>query len=280
MRLPSLRVRKDMLSDVASGGKEEMFPNARIAPLLGEILKDLPTSSMDVREVRVGPYLTSVLLSGYRRVGSDLVRRCGLASSMAPHRPGDDHRVRSVGRLKDLRTKELAELLFSDKPVEAAIGMATLNAILDAPAYCFRGPSAFDLMVERGRGKRVAVVGHFPFVERLRRETAELHVIELRPDERELPFSLAEDVLPRCDVIALTATTLMNGTHKLVLPLCADAFTIMLGPSTPASQVLFAHNVDALAGTLVARPDDTLREISQGATYRDLRGVRKWTWLG
>jgi hypothetical protein len=253
---------------------------AWIMSLLGEILKDLPTSSVDVREVRVGPYLTSVLLSGYRRVGSDLVGRCGLASSMAQHRAGEEHRVRRVGQLKELRTKELTGLLFSDKPVEAAIGMATLNAILDAPAYCFKGPSAFDLMVERGGGKRVAVVGHFPFVERLRQEAAEVHVLELRPDQGELPFSRAGEVLPRCDVIAITATTLMNGTHEQILPLCAGAFTIMLGPSTPPSRVLFAHGINALAGTAVVAPDDTLREISQGATYRDLSGVRKWIWIG
>lgn len=77
----------------------------------------------------------------------------------------------------------------------------------------------------------------------------------------------------------LTATVLMNGTYAEVLPLCREAFTVMLGPSTPASPVLFDHGIDALAGSLIVDPAGTLLAVSQGATYRDLKGVSKWTWI-
>ncbi len=184
-----------------------------------------------------------------------------------------------MGRLTDLDALELAGYLLSSRTVEASVGMATLNALLDVPPRCLEEISVDALLLRKGGGKRVAVVGHFPFVNVLRQAVEELHVLELRPVEGDLPASHMKEVLPACDVIALTATVLMNGTYAEVLPLCREAFTVMLGPSTPPSSVLFDHGIDALAGSLVVDPPGTLSAVSQGATYRDLKGVSKWTWI-
>jgi len=247
--------------------------------VLEQMLEGLPTGSVKPEDVRVGPFLTAVEVGGTRLYGSGHIGRCGLASTLAEHRPAEPHGVRGVGRLTDLDAVELARYLLSRRTVEASMGMATLNALLDVPSRCFEEMSVRALLLQKGEGKRVAVVGHFPFVNVLREAVAELHVLELKPVEGDLPVSRMKEVLPRCDVIALTATVLMNGTYAEVLPLCREAFTVMLGPSTPPSPVLFDHGIDALAGSLVTDPQGTLLAVSQGATYRDLKGVSKWTWI-
>jgi uncharacterized protein (DUF4213/DUF364 family) len=51
----------------------------------------------------------------------------------------------------------------------------------------------------------------------------------------------------------------------------------MLGPSTPLSPVLFDHGMDILSGSIVVDRDRVLDCISQGANFRQVRGVRKVT---
>lgn len=249
--------------------------------LLEEMLKDFPLWAMAIEEIRVGPFLTAVSLEGKRPGSPGHAARCGLASTLAQHQPGGEGhaaRVHKVGSLEALEAKRLARYLLSEIPLEASIGMATLNAALDIPPQCFNERRILDLVLAEGRGQRVAVVGHFPFVRQLRKGAKELHVLELNPAQGDLPASRAGDILPTCQAVVLTATVLMNGTYGEMLPLCSGAFTVMVGPSTPPSPVLFEYGVDVLAGSLVIDPEGTLRAVSQGATYRDLRGVRKWTW--
>jgi len=50
---------------------------------------------------------------------------------------------------------------------------------------------------------------------------------------------------------------------------------MMLGPSTPLSPVLFDYGLDALSGSIVVDRDQLLTCISQGANFRQVRGVRK-----
>ncbi|MBW2084805.1 MAG: hypothetical protein JRI54_02110 [Deltaproteobacteria bacterium] len=125
----------------------------------------------------------------------------------------------------------------------------------------------------------MAVIGHFPFVERLREEAGELHVLELKTIPGDRPAAQAGEILPRCRTVVLTATVLMNGTYHDMLPLCRQPFTAMMGPSTPASPVLWRYGVDVLAGSTVVNPEECLKAVSQGAGYRDLKeSVKKWTW--
>ncbi|MBW2091818.1 MAG: DUF364 domain-containing protein [Deltaproteobacteria bacterium] len=247
--------------------------------VLDEMLKTLPGEPVLVRDVRTGPFLTIVCVDGGTSSLSGLAPGCGLASTLASHEHGGKKSVREIGNLENLTAQDLAGYLKSDIPLEASIGIATLNAMLEVPAFCFEAKSAIEMVVERGRNRRVAVVGHFPFVERLRKEVGELDVLELKEIPGDLPSSRAKEVLPRCDVIVLTATVLMNGTYHDILPLCSQAFTVMMGPSTPASPKLWDYGVNVLAGSTVIKPEECIRAVSQGAGYRDLTGAKKWTWI-
>ncbi|MBW1710564.1 MAG: DUF364 domain-containing protein [Deltaproteobacteria bacterium] len=242
--------------------------------VLDELLQTLPKETLPVKAIRVGPFLTMVCV-GDERVESS---GCGLASTLATHEPGRKNLVREVGTLEDLTAQKLAGLLKSNFPLEASIGLAALNAILEVPSSCYEEKPAIEMVFERGRNRRVAVVGHFPFVKKLRQEVKELHVLELKDIPGDLPSSKASEILPACDVIVLTATVLMNGTYREMLPLCDRAFMVMMGPSAPASPILWYYGVDVLAGSTVVDPGACLRAVSQGAGYRDLKGVKKWTW--
>ncbi len=49
------------------------------------------------------------------------------------------------------------------------------------------------------RGKKVCVVGHFPFLEKLIAPVCDLSVVEWDPEEGDYPYSACEYLLPECD---------------------------------------------------------------------------------
>ena len=80
--------------------------------------------------------------------------------------------------------------------------------------------------------------------------------------------------------MAVTGTSITNHTLESLLPLCRpDSFVILLGDTAPLSPVLFDFGVSAVSGTVVDDPETVLRHVSQGATYRQIRGVRRLTLL-
>jgi uncharacterized protein (DUF4213/DUF364 family) len=221
-----------------------------------------------LRDIRQGPFQTAVL-----------TRYCGLAST--PHDAGPHHDkspVRNAGLLLDENPESLARLALSSSEVEAAIGMAAINSLIDVDESRCEELNAGDLLMSKGEGRRVAIVGHFPFVSRLRSITGELSVIEKNPREDDLSEDEAEKVLPKADVVGITGTALINHTIESLLNLCpSEAYIIVLGGTAPLSPVLFDYGIDAVAGTLVTDSDTVLRSVSQGATYRQIRGVRRLT---
>jgi uncharacterized protein (DUF4213/DUF364 family) len=231
--------------------------------LLGSLQADVP-----VRQVLVGVLWTAVALN------TD-PPRCGLASTLRPDTHPGSPPVPQAGQLLKRSGRELAELLRSSSPLEASIGMAAFNALLDVDEGDCTEVNAREVILERGAGRRVAIVGRFPFVERVRKVAAECWVLELRPHPGELPAGRAAEVLPQADVIALTGTSLINHTFDDLIRLCRpDAFVILLGGSAPLTPVLFDRGVDAISGTRVVDVPAALQAVGQGATYRQIAG--KW----
>lgn len=226
--------------------------------------------SAPVRDVRQGVFHTAVV-----------TRHCGLAASL----PRDALRqtpplVKDAGALLDKSAAELVRLAYSDSLLEAAIGMATLNSLLDVDESACREVNAAELILENGRGRHVAVVGHFPFLPKVREVARELWVVEKNPREGDLGEDAAARVLPQADVVALTGTSLTNHTLPDLLALCRpEAFVILLGDSAPLSPILFDYGVDAVSGTRVVDVETALRGVSQGANFRQIRGLRRLTLL-
>ena len=158
--------------------------------------------------------------------------------------------------------------------------MATINSLIEVNEGDCVELNAGDLLIQKGEGKRVAIIGHFPFIPKLRKVAKELWVIEKNPQEGDVPESEAENLIPQADVVGITGTAFMNGTIEHLLELCSPrAFTVILGGTAPLSPVLFDYGISAISGTKVVDSEMVLRCVSQGATFRQIKGIRLLTMI-
>jgi uncharacterized protein (DUF4213/DUF364 family) len=94
----------------------------------------------------------------------------------------------------------------------------------------------------------------------------------LNPKEGDLLAQAAPGIVPKADLVAITATTLINKTFQGLIDLCRpDANVILIGPSTPLSPVLYEYGIDVLSGTIVTDPRAALLGIGQGISLHQLR---------
>ena len=234
--------------------------------ILDDLLATLPDDAA-VRSILVGVHWTVVCSRG-----------CGLASTVTGDKPHGHAQVRDVGRLHLKSARELAEYARSGNPLEASIGLAAINSLLAVDERNAVEVNAADVLAECGRGKSVALVGHFPFIPWLRGHVGQLWVIEQRPAEGEYPAVTAADLIPQADVVALTGSALINHTLDGLLALCRrESLVMVLGPSTPLSPVLFEHGAALLSGARVVDEAAVMRTVGQGATFRQVEGVRLLT---
>ena len=236
-----------------------------------KILDDLLSTlkqEVAVKDIRQGPFQTAVLTCG-----------CGLASTPHDHsHHQDDAPVKKAGALIGKGALELAQMAYSPSLFEAAIGMATINSLLDVDEQRCLNLNASDLLAEKGRDKKVVLIGHFPFVPKLRQVVKELWVLEQHPQEGDFAESQAENLVPQADVVGITGTAFTNHTIEYLLGLCnAEAYVVILGSTAPLSTVLFDYRVDAISGTKVVDIETTLQCVSQGATFRQIRGIKLLT---
>jgi uncharacterized protein (DUF4213/DUF364 family) len=228
---------------------------------------DLNTS---VRDIRQGIFHTGVLS-----------RHCGLAATL----PKDALRqeppmVKEPGYLLDRTPEELIQMAYSESILEASIGMAAVNSLLDVDENSCVELNAADLIMEKGEGKRVAIVGHFPFLGKVRKKAKELWVIEKNPKEGDFREADADHLIPRADVVGVTGSAFTNHTIEHLLDLCSSgAYVVVLGDTTPLSPILFDYGVNAVSGTMVVDPTLALRCVSEGANFRQIKGTRRLSMI-
>ena len=198
--------------------------------LLEELIESAGPRDMDVRDVVVGSSWTMVTTSG-----------CGLAAlptsadGQAAH---EDLCGKPAGDLVDLSASESLE--------EAALGIATLNSLIISKVdhrhfKPYRIPTAKD--------KRVVVVGDFHFTEHLRTIALDVCVIEKSPETGD--YRGQEEAFRDADVALITGAAAVDHTLEPLLELAGPCYTIVYGPSTPLSPVLFRYGADQLVGVRV-----------------------------
>lgn len=224
----------------------------------------------------------SILQVGAFTIGCH-ARRLGLASLARPAAPEHSETpVTEAGRLLPTSAKALAKRLYAGSVLERSIAVAALNSLVDPPPDRCLELHAGRLLAEKGAGRRVAVVGHFPFVDELRRIARRVDVFELPEGRQDGDVDTARlpELLPAADVLAISGTTLANGTLGGILGHAAPgAFVVLVGGSTPLLPLFFELGISALCGALVQEPAPVLAALSQGATFRQLPGVRRVTLL-
>ena len=232
--------------------------------ILSRLLAALPSDPVPVRNVVIGVHWTLVS-SKYS----------GLASTLVGEGPHGHAQVRDVGALHQKSVQELAQWVLSDNLLEASIGVAALNALLVVDQGRLEEVNAAEVIARESKDKNLVVVGHFPFVERIKSIARNCWVIEKRPYGDDFPEDAAQEFIPQADVIAITGTALINHTMDALLSLCPHGSMVMvLGPSTPLSPLLFDYGISFLSGTQVTDEDAAVITIQQGAIFPQVQGVR------
>jgi uncharacterized protein (DUF4213/DUF364 family) len=215
-----------------------------------------------VRDVRVGLGYTAVRLD---------TGACGLAYTFRDEAAEGCCVLRQAGSIAGRQAREVAAWAMELNAVTAAVGLATLNALIEPPPAATEADIASSLRLEPG--DIAGMAGYFgPLVEFMTARVSKLHIFERRPagDARVLPDWAAPVLLPECDVVVLSATTIGNRTIDSLLEHAKHAReVVLLGPSTPMLPDLFAsRGVTLLSGVQVADADRLLRIVSEGGGTR------------
>lgn len=177
------------------------------------------------------------------------------------YKTGRKAHIKNAGELSDLTAGRLAERVLSWEPLEASVGVAAINSLIEPEGE----PGNIKSYIKReARGKTVTIIGRFPFNDEVRKIARKTYLLEMAPRGEELPAAACEDVIPRSDINVITATALINHTLQHLLELGENGINIVLGPSTPLSPVLFDFGADILAGVRVYDKDAIVKSITQG----------------
>jgi uncharacterized protein (DUF4213/DUF364 family) len=243
--------------------------------MLAEALLD-EVRPAELRRVCIGLHWTAVVMDGPDGL------RCGLSSTMRDDHPHGTPEVARAGQLETLPALELARLALDASGPLAGVGAAAINAMLPPPPAPWHEANAEAVLAGMAAGKRLVVVGHFPFVDRLREHGQQLTVIERQPLPGDMPESQAAALLPEAEIVAITGMAWVNHSlEQLLTHVSPQAKLMMLGPSTPLSPLLFARGFDVLSGSHVTDIDRVLQAVGQGANFRQVHhaGVRLITIL-
>lgn len=154
---------------------------------------------------------------------------------------------------------ELAELAKAAKSwnlTEASHGAAAINAFYNTPQRleALHADAVFDQYCTQGLdlyGKRIGVVGHLNMPNFVREQASELLILERSPRPGDYPDSACEWLLPTCDIVLITGSTLVNKTLPRLLQLCEHACTILTGPTVPLCPALLDLGIDRIAGLVI-----------------------------
>lgn len=239
--------------------------------LFARLLPTLPEGK--IISVDIGLYWTAVLADVEGET------RCGLAATVGDdaHHYTTEPSLPRAGRLTELSSNELAQFVHSSILPEVSVGLAAINALLPHHSEMWVDLHSKQVLAQLGANKNVAMVGHFPYVPELRSKVGNLWVLEQNPQDGDLPASAAAEIIPQADVLAITAMTLLNRTFGELIALRRPGVpTLVIGPTTPLSPVMFEMGATILSGAIVEKPESVLRGLMEGANFHQLRqmGVR------
>ena len=233
-----------------------------IASSVVRILQERDEGAL-VSDVRIGLGYTGVKLEG---------DRAGVAYTFRDEARGGCSVFQKLRPISGRHSSELVSLLTSGDPIEAAVGLACANALVNAEGQRFQSGDVLKHLDLRP-DDHVGMVGYFgPLIEILRERVRTLTVFERGRQESGLirPAEEAEDTLPHCQVAMITATSIINHTIDGLLEAAATCReVVVLGPSTPLMpEVFLSRKVTLLSGVVVQQPREILQIISEGGGMR------------
>ena len=157
---------------------------------------------------------------------------------------------------------------------------AIVNALAAPQCPQVSDENFFDLLPIR-QSDVVGIVGYIePIVKKIRAQAKEVVVFDEAKtgasDVRDV--KLEQELLPQCDVVILSATSLLNKTFDALVAMSSSARDIcVMGPSTPLLPEVFqTKGVAMLAGRQILDPKKVLQIVSEaGGTKRFGKVTRK-----
>jgi len=162
-----------------------------------DLIQSVHVNGLNAGKILVGANLTLVQGSHW-----------GMASTLTD---ADVHQnfIEETGHLETVPIETLLQKLNSDRLFEASLGMAALNSVLPFPTD-HQSADAYSEIERHSEGKKVAVVGHFPFVNRLRKIAKQCWVFERRLQDGDLPSEEMPNYLPDVDVLVESLSSLLE----------------------------------------------------------------------
>ncbi|MBW1971275.1 MAG: DUF364 domain-containing protein [Deltaproteobacteria bacterium] len=226
--------------------------------LIEDIIESLKGKDVKIKNVYVGVFWTIVeSLHG------------GLASTLVD-KSHEHHHIADAGHLTEKNANELIKKALSSSLLDSSIGLATINSLLDVDEKWITEINAADILFEKAKDKNCAIIGHFPFINKLEKEAKNLWTIEMYPREKDLTVEEGWEVLPLAEVVGITGTTLINKTLDGIISSCPNAFKVMIGPTTPLTPILFDYGLDVISGSIVISTEKILPYIQEGASFRQI----------
>ncbi|MCI7742222.1 MAG: DUF364 domain-containing protein [Clostridiales bacterium] len=152
---------------------------------------------------------------------------------------------------------------------EASMALAAVNSALNTPerVKALHAEDSMDRYYTHGldfRGKTVGLIGHLNGPPEMRREAKTVYTLEKQPQPGDYPDSACDLLLPRCDIVIITGSALINKTLPHLLDLCRNAYTILTGPSVPLCPALLEQGLDRIAGMVVTDREGMKNSVLSG----------------
>ncbi|MCX8012361.1 MAG: DUF364 domain-containing protein [Desulfobacterota bacterium] len=234
-----------MITDIIRNFIKEIYPEVR------------------AKEVRIGLGYTGVLLEdGNAGVAytfkQGLIEGCSVFCGDRPLAGKSSH--------------ELLDYIGSTRPIEAAVGIAAANALVNRLRGVGNEGDVLNILKIK-KTDRIGMVGFFgPLVSLLKEMAQELLIFEQTTSLAEglFPAEKAFDLLPSCDIAFITSTTLINGTLDSILNVSLNCReVVLLGASTILLPEVFKpFGITLLSGIIITDPTGILQIISEGGGMR------------
>jgi uncharacterized protein len=183
--------------------------------------------------------------------------------------------LEDAGSIMGKPALEIASRLRSWEPLDAGLGLAALCSLIEPSG---ESVNVYDYILSVAPGKTVTCVGRFPFYRELAGTAVKANILEMNPQEGELPPFAAEEVILESDLVVITATALINKSLERLLELSRGKICVVLGPSTPMSDVLFDFGATVIAGVRVVDADKLFASLMQGVKfYHKIEGIQPVT---
>lgn len=181
-----------------------------------------------------------------------------------------------LSNIAGMQLKKLAEYSKSWNMLEASLGMAAINSAFNNPSQIMNitgepmvesdNPekhNAFKLLEPNMEGKKVAVIGHFPKIEKLNK-ICDLSILERDPQPGDYPDFACEYLLPEQDFVFITGTAFTNKTMPRLIQLSRKAEIVLVGPSVPVSKILFNYGIKLIASFVVIEQQLIWKAVQEG----------------